>query len=243
MDDNSKIAGERRSRSRRKGDLNVPVNRSIRVLLVGAAVTGADALAAAAEQRPDLILFGLNSNDFTELDAFPKCCNARALVLTGSPRDQIATEATVTHSGTNTSKAPAESILQKVQQGTSRAPAESPQATAANVIAALSGRKQASTGHSNIDLAGLTPKEREIIIAVVNHKGLPIKVIANALCLSSCTVRNHLAHIYAKLGLRNRVDLFVYAREHGLDTCSAASTHDAGLPEVLRRAGLRVRDL
>jgi DNA-binding NarL/FixJ family response regulator len=240
MDDNSKIALERRSRSRRKGDLNVPVNRSIRVLLVGAAVTGADALAAAAEQRPDLILFGLESNGFTELDAFPKCCNARALVLTGSARNPIATEATVTHSGTNASKAAAEPILQ-----VEREEARPEQATADNVITALPARRQEPTGRSTPDLPALTPKEREIIVAVTNHRGLPIKVIADALCLSAYTVRNHLARIYAKLGMNNRVDLFIYAREHGLDKYSPADPHHPRLPEVrtLRLTGVRSRGI
>jgi DNA-binding NarL/FixJ family response regulator len=239
MDDNSKIARERRSRSRRKGDLNVPVNRSIRVLLVGEAVTGADALAAAAEQRPDLILFGLDSNDFTELDASPKCCTARMLVLTGT-RDQIVTEATVTHSGTSTSSTAAEGMLQ-----VKREEARLEQATVDNVITALPARRQEPTGRSKPDLPALTPKEREIIVAVTNHRGLPIKVIAHALCLSAYTVRNHLARIYAKLGMNNRVDLFIYAREHGLDKYSPADPHGPRLPEVrtLPLTGVRSRHI
>ena len=56
-----------------------------------------------------------------------------------------------------------------------------------------------------------------MIAAVVAHGGAPIKVIAESLCLSSHTLSNHLASIYSKLGVHNRLELFMYAKEHGLD--------------------------
>jgi DNA-binding NarL/FixJ family response regulator len=44
----------------------------------------------------------------------------------------------------------------------------------------------------------------------MEHKGAPSKMIAAAL-------RNHLANIYSKLDVSNRVDLLMYAHEHKLD--------------------------
>ncbi len=57
----------------------------------------------------------------------------------------------------------------------------------------------------------LTAREREIICFV--SKGLQNKVIASKLGISEGTVKLHVHNIYAKLGLSNRVELAVYARE------------------------------
>jgi two-component system nitrate/nitrite response regulator NarL len=67
----------------------------------------------------------------------------------------------------------------------------------------------------------LTPAERRIVAAVVRHKGAPNKVIADALHLSEHTLRNHLASIYSKLDVHNRLDLVLYAMEHGLGVAEA----------------------
>jgi DNA-binding NarL/FixJ family response regulator len=63
----------------------------------------------------------------------------------------------------------------------------------------------------------LTGRERWIVMQLVKHKGAPNKVIAYALDISPNTLRNHLASIYAKLGVRRRLDLVLYAMERGLD--------------------------
>jgi DNA-binding NarL/FixJ family response regulator len=65
--------------------------------------------------------------------------------------------------------------------------------------------------------ARLTSRERWIVASVVKHKGAPNKVIAAALDISANTLRNHLASIYAKLGIRRRLDLVLYAMENGMD--------------------------
>jgi len=57
----------------------------------------------------------------------------------------------------------------------------------------------------------LTDREREVIRFV--SKGLQNKDIASKLGISEGTVKIHVHHIYAKLGLSNRVELAVYARE------------------------------
>ncbi|MFD1677888.1 response regulator [Alicyclobacillus fodiniaquatilis] len=58
----------------------------------------------------------------------------------------------------------------------------------------------------------LTSREREILQYV--SKGQTNKVIAEALYISENTVKNHLKNIMAKLHIKNRVQLAIYARDH-----------------------------
>ncbi len=63
----------------------------------------------------------------------------------------------------------------------------------------------------------LASRERWIVNQVMKNKAAPNKVLASALKISPNTLRNHLASIYGKLGVRRRVELVMYAMEHGLD--------------------------
>jgi DNA-binding NarL/FixJ family response regulator len=60
----------------------------------------------------------------------------------------------------------------------------------------------------------LTPREREIMLRAA--QGLSNAEIAEAEFLSEATVKTHVSRILTKLDLRDRVQLVVYAYEHGL---------------------------
>ena len=60
----------------------------------------------------------------------------------------------------------------------------------------------------------LTDKEREIFDAVA--RGLSNSEVAGAVHLSESTVKTHVGAILRKLGLRDRVQIVVFAHEHGL---------------------------
>jgi DNA-binding NarL/FixJ family response regulator len=69
-------------------------------------------------------------------------------------------------------------------------------------------RRQGSPG------ASLTPREIEIVAMVAS--GLRNKEIATRLSISEGTVKIHLHSIYEKLQVGGRLELSVYARDHGL---------------------------
>jgi len=66
-------------------------------------------------------------------------------------------------------------------------------------------------GHAN-DF--LTPREVEVVSMI--GKGLKSKMIAERMSISEATVRHHLSSIYGKLGVVDRLNLVIYAYQHGL---------------------------
>lgn len=61
----------------------------------------------------------------------------------------------------------------------------------------------------------LSPRERELVHALC--QGMSNAELAEQLCIEVSTVKTHLARISARHGLRDRVQLVVWAYRHGLD--------------------------
>lgn len=59
-------------------------------------------------------------------------------------------------------------------------------------------------------LKTLTSKEEKVTRAIQLHSGKTLKQISESLKISEHTLRNHLASIYDKLGVRNRMELYVF---------------------------------
>lgn len=64
--------------------------------------------------------------------------------------------------------------------------------------------------------SALTPREREVVQALVRHSDCINKTLAQHLFISEQTLRNHLSSIYQKLGVKTRLDLYAYAVRFGL---------------------------
>ena len=67
---------------------------------------------------------------------------------------------------------------------------------------------------SSPDLAGLTPRELEVLAAVAD--GRSNRESARALHISESTVARHLANVYLKTGVVSRTAAVAWARERGL---------------------------
>lgn len=64
------------------------------------------------------------------------------------------------------------------------------------------------------ELANLTEREREVLHLIAT--GATNREIAEQLVISEGTVKNHVSHILNCLGLRDRTQAAIYAREHNL---------------------------
>lgn len=83
---------------------------------------------------------------------------------------------------------------------------------ASRIFSGLGQSKELSEEQKRI--AELTAKEKLVVKAVVDGGGKTLRETAKDLEISENTVRNHLRSIYSKLGLSNRLELFVFAQQH-----------------------------
>jgi DNA-binding NarL/FixJ family response regulator len=66
-------------------------------------------------------------------------------------------------------------------------------------------------------LALLTQREQDVVRTLMTEPGADNKKLATSLHIGEHTLRNHLSRIYDKLGVPNRLELYVFAQRHGLN--------------------------
>ena len=213
--------------------------------VVGMAGSCEEALAQIGELVPDVILLDLDLGGKCSLDILPALLAngvSRALILTAT-RDQAMLDLAV-HRGARgvvLKDASAELVLkaiEKVHQGELWLDNE----LLGRVFREFMTPKAACKPDPEMEReATLTTRERRIIDTLVAESGALNKVIAQRLLISEYTLRNHLTSIYQKLGLRNRLELYVYAmkRHFGSNSSNCSSTNAAAntmIPRAQRQA-------
>jgi two-component system, NarL family, nitrate/nitrite response regulator NarL len=103
-------------------------------------------------------------------------------------------------------------------------------------------RQRAAKDPEQDKIAGLTRKERLTVSETARDASASSREIAQRLCISEHTLRNHLTSIYAKLGLSSRVELYAYANKHKLIAAGGVrQTPAAGRAEPVRHTSANRR--
>jgi two-component system nitrate/nitrite response regulator NarL len=66
-------------------------------------------------------------------------------------------------------------------------------------------------------VASLTEREQDVVRTLVTVPGADNRKLADRLHIGENTLRNHLSRIYEKLGVPNRLELYVFAQRNGLN--------------------------
>lgn len=184
---------------------------------VGEAEDGDAAVDLVRRTSPDLVLMDVR---MPKIDGVTATRNIRAAFGPDHPKVLILTTFDLDEAAADAIDAGASGFILKDTRpelllATIRAVAEGSQVVAAGATKALFQKfRSRSSSSPGPEFESLTGREREIMLQAA--KGLSNSEIAAAEFLSEATVKTHISRILNKLGLRDRVQLVVYAYENGL---------------------------
>lgn len=188
--------------------------------VIATATSVAEALDRIAECRPDVVLLDLDLDGTCSLELVPALLAnglTKVLIFTGS-RDQLLLDRAVRAGvrGLLRKDASAEAVLkaiEKVHGGELWIEHAALTRLLGELTLPEAPRKADPDAARQ---AALTAREQQIINAVVAGNGALNRSLAERLFISEHTLRNHLVSIYRKLGVKNRLELYVYALKHHL---------------------------
>ena len=187
--------------------------------IVGEAADGNEAVAVAASTEPDVILMDVRMPNLDGLEATRRIVGSRedgprVLILTTFDLDVYVYEALASGaSGFVLKDIEPEKLVDAIRVIANGEALLSPTVTR-KLIEEFVRRPPDVVRPSPRELEQLTAREAEIMALVA--RGLSNAEIAAQAFVSEPTVKTHVARILMKLGLRDRVQVVVYAYEHGL---------------------------
>ena len=181
--------------------------------VVGEAADGEEAVAAAAEHAPDVILLDLVMPELDGIGALRRLREvapaSRVIVLTSFGEDERLFAALRAGATGYLLKdvEPAE-LVRGIRT------AHAGQAPLSPAVAARVVEELASGGGAAARADELTPRELEVLCLIA--RGRSNKRIALELGVAEKTVKTHVSHVLAKLGLSDRTQAALYAVREGL---------------------------
>jgi DNA-binding NarL/FixJ family response regulator len=177
------------------------------VELVGSAADGAAAVALCVDLRPDVALMDLEMPELDGIQATERIVarapETRVVVLTSfSDRERILSALDAGAAGYILKDATPDEVLEAVRAA---ARGESPLDPKAGKALLAERRAPAASGL-------LSDREREVLAMVA--EGMPNKLISRELEISEKTVKAHLTSVFRQIGVTDRTQAAIWAREH-----------------------------
>jgi DNA-binding NarL/FixJ family response regulator len=178
------------------------------ITVIASAATGLQAVEAALEHSPDVVLMDV---EMPEMDGIAAARALResgstahvVMLTTFSDRERIFAALDAGALGYLLKDAEPEEIVRGV-----RAAAQGDSPLAARAAREMIADRRRSTGGAT----GLSPREREVLALVA--QGLPNKLIARRLEISEKTVKSHLTRVFAQIGVTDRTQAALWAGRH-----------------------------
>ncbi len=187
--------------------------------VIGEAKDGAEAVKLARQLKPDIMLLDLAMPKHPGLEALRELSDGsgnsvRVILLTAAAEKNQIVEALQLGARGVVLKDSATQLLLKAIHTVMAGEYWVGRESVSNLVQYLRNQVQASAEASKQKKFGLTPRELEIISAVV--AGFANKEIAEYFKISEDTVKHHLSNIFDKLGVSTRLELALFAVNQGL---------------------------
>ncbi|NUT62235.1 response regulator transcription factor [Herbaspirillum sp. C9C3] len=184
--------------------------------VVGEAVDGLDGVKRARQLRPHVVLMDLNMPGLSGLEAMQLIVEdlPETAVLMLSVSEEAEDLSTALHNGAAgylLKNIEADYLVQAIKRAAAGEPVIS-EAMTAKLVMQFRAARPAVSGDMK---EKLTARERDTMRCVA--RGQSNKEIARSLDVAESTVKIHVQNILKKLNLSSRVQIAVYAVEHGLD--------------------------
>jgi DNA-binding NarL/FixJ family response regulator len=186
--------------------------------VVGEAEDGRAAVAAVHRLRPDIVLMDVRMPGMDGIEATRRLvtsgCPAKVLMLTTFDMDEYVYESLrAGASGFLLKDVPPEQLVAGIHAVASGEALLAPSVTR-RMIEEFVRRPPDAARPAPRELSQLTVREREVLVLMA--RGLSNSELAKEFFVSEATVKTHVAHVLAKLGLRDRVQAVVFAYESGV---------------------------
>jgi DNA-binding NarL/FixJ family response regulator len=184
------------------------------IQVVAEAGTGEEAVSAATQHAPDVVLMDIRMPGMDGIEATRRLPRQRVLILTTFGLDDYIVDALrAGASGFLLKDAPTHEVIAAVRAVAAGDAVLAPSVTR-QLLDQVGRRLPPAVPRTHASEAELTERERQVLSMLA--AGMSNSEIAQALVLSEATVKTHVSNLLGKLGLRDRVQAVIYAYETGL---------------------------